>query len=100
MIHAIPKNIKTMRDIKVLEDIKIGTYKIKKHIIKERKTIVLIASTLIYLKDKLYLSFEELVNDELMFPFDYDLDLKELEDSEMFSFDRFGGQLAISLKEN
>jgi methionine synthase II (cobalamin-independent) len=100
LIHAIPKNIRTMRDTNVLETVKQGVYKVKKHKIDDERAIILIVATLIHLKDKLYLSFDELIDDSLMFPFDYSIDVGVLEESNMFSFDRFGGELAISLKEN
>lgn len=100
LIHAIPKNIRTMRDINVLEPVKHGVYKVKKHRVDDERAIILIVATLIHLKDKLYLSLDELNDDSLMFPFDYSFDTGVLEDSNMFSFDRFGGELAISLKEN
>ena len=100
LIHAIPKNIRTMRDTNVLETVKQGVYKVKKHRIDDERAIILIVATLIHLKDKLYLSFDELIDDSLMFPFDYSIDVGVLEESNMFSFDRFGGELAISLKEN
>ncbi|MGO1372534.1 MAG: hypothetical protein ACTHVE_11885 [Senegalia sp. (in: firmicutes)] len=96
--HAIPKNIKTMKDVNVLVPLKRGVYKVNKHKIDDERSIILIAATLIYLKDKLYLSYDELVNESLMFPFDYNVQLEVLESSNMFSFDRFGGDLTISLK--
>lgn len=100
LIHAIPKNIRTMRDINVLESVKHGVYKVKKHRVDDERAIILIVATLIHLKDKLYLSLDELMSDSLMFPFDYSFDVGVLEESNMFSFDRFGGELVISLKEN
>lgn len=99
LIHAIPKNIRTMRDINVLEPVKHGVYKVKKHKVDDEKAIILIVATLIHLKDKLYLSLDELINDSIMFPFDCDVNIGVLEEANMFSFDRFGGELAISLKE-
>lgn len=100
LIHAIPKNIRTMRDIGVLEPVKYGVYKVKKHRVDDERAKILIAATLIHLKDKLYLSIDELMDDSLMFPFDYSFDVGVLEKSNMFSFDRFGGELVISLKED
>jgi len=100
LIHAIPKNIRTMRDTNVLETVKQGVYKVKKYRVNDERAIILIVATLIHLKDKLYLSLDELMGDSLMFPFDYSFDVGVLEESNMFSFDRFGGELAISLKEN
>lgn len=100
LIHAIPKNIRTMRDIGVLEPVKHGVYKVKKYRVDDKRAKILIVATLINLKDKLYFSIDELMDDSLMFPFDYNFDVAVLKESNMFSFDRFGGELVISLKEN
>lgn len=98
LIHAIPKNIKTMKDLNVLETIKTGVYKSKKYEVKDREAVILIVATLIHLKKKLYLSIDELTNDEAMFPFKYNIDLEMLQESKLFFFDRFGGEMVISLK--
>lgn len=98
LIHAIPKNIKTMKDINVLETVKNGMYKSKKYEVKDSEAVILIVATLIHLKKKLYLSIDELINDEAMFPFKYNIDLEMLQESKLFSFDRFGGEMVISLK--
>lgn len=99
LIHAIPKNIKTMKDIGILEQIKVGRYKSKKIEIVDEESRILIIATLISLKDKLYMSVDELVRDDVMFPFKYEVDLEALQESNLFSFDRFGGETVISLKE-
>jgi hypothetical protein len=98
LIHAIPKNIKTMKDINVLETVKNGVYISKKYEVKDSEAVILIVVTLIHLKNKLYLSIDELINDEAMFPFKYNIDLEMLQESKLFSFDRFGGEMVISLK--
>lgn len=97
LVHAIPKNIKTMKDINVLEPVKTGIYKSKKYEVKDSEAVILIVATLIHLKKKLYLSIDELINDEAMFPFKYNIDLEMLQESKLFSFDRFGGEMVISL---
>lgn len=99
LIHAIPKNIKTMKDIGVLEQLKVGRYKANKVEIIDEESHVLIIATLISLKDKLYMSVDELMADDVMFPFKYEVDLEALQESNLFSFDRFGGETVISLKE-
>ena len=99
LIHAIPKNIKTMRDIGVLESPGTGKYEVRKKDLKDPEAITLLVATLIFLKDKLYLSMEELNDNEMMFPFKYHIDIGMLQESGMFSFDRFGGEMVISLAE-
>lgn len=88
-----------MKDINVLEPLKNGVYKSKKYEVKDSEAVILIVATLIHLKKKLYLSIDELINDEAMFPFKYNIDLEMLQESKLFSFDRFGGEMVISLNE-
>lgn len=97
LVHAIPKNIKTMKDIGVLDSPKVGKYVVKKYEVKDSKAMILIVATLILLKGKLYVSIDELINDEMMFPIKYNVDLGVLQESKLFSFDRFGGEMVISL---
>lgn len=96
LFHSIDKNIKTLKDLGSLSTIKTGVYEINKIDIKDEKAIVLIIATLLTIKDKLYLKIEELENSYEFFPFNYNVNLEELQMSELFSFDKFGGELVIS----
>ena len=80
LFHSIDKNIKTLKDVGSLTAIKTGVYEINKIDIKDEKSIILIITTLLTIKNKLYLKIEE------------------LQMSELFSFDKFGGELVISNK--
>lgn len=99
LVHTIPKNIKTMKDIGVLEQIKVGKYDVNKVKIEDEQAVILIIATLLFLKDKLYVSLEELINCYEVYPFQYDINIEGLQTSEFFSFDKFGGELVVSLKK-
>ena len=88
MIHAIPKNIKTMKDIGVLHQRKIGKNSVKEYEVKDGNVAILIIATLIQLKDKLYVSLDELNNCKEVFPFKYEINIEEIQDSGLFSFDK------------
>jgi len=96
LYHSIEKNIKTLKDIGVLESLPKNKFDIKKYKIGSEDGIVLIAYTLICTKEKLYVSIDELNNSSLFFPFEYDIKVSDLENSNMFKIDKFGGELVVS----
>lgn len=96
LYHSISKLIKTIKDMGIIAPIKSGLYKVNKFIITDDDAIILIVATLLCLKDKLYLSIEELENSFELFPFEYNINLELLQGSNKFVFDRFGGEMVIS----
>ncbi len=89
LLHSIDKNLKTMKDIGGLKSVKTGLYEVVKYQIKDDAIITLFIATILELKDKLYLSIDEMTNSFTLFPFEYDLDLEILQRSGLFSFDRY-----------
>lgn len=98
LYHSIDKNIKTLKDIGALGTIKTGLYKVESLDIEDERAVTLIVATLLTLKDKLYMRIEELENSYEFYPFRYDINLESLQMSEMFSFDKFGGEIVISAR--
>lgn len=98
LYHSIDKNIKTLKDIGALDTIKAGLYKVASINLEDERAKLLIIMTLLTVKNKLYMSLEELENPKKFYPFKYELDLESLQASELFSFDKFGGKMVISLK--
>lgn len=98
LYHSIDKNIKTLKDIGTLGTIKTGLYKVEKFEIEDEKAVTLIVATLLMLKDKLYMRIEELENSYEFYPFKYEVDLESIQLSDMFSLDKFGGEIVISNK--
>ncbi len=96
LYHSIDKNIKTLKDIGALGTIKAGLYKVESFDIEDERAVILIIATLLTLKDKLYMRIEELENSYEFYPFRYAINLESLQMSEMFSFDKFGGEIVIS----
>lgn len=96
LLHSISKNLKTLKDIDVLCTLPKNKYGIKKHIIEGKDGLRLIAYTVLYLKEKLYMSTEELNNSPEMFPFEYCITIDALNSNGLFSIDKFGGELVIS----
>lgn len=97
LYHSIDKNIKTLKDIGALGIIKTGLYKVEEFNLEDKKAIVLIVATLLSLKDKLYMRIEELENAYEFYPFKYEVNLEYLQMSKLFTFDKFGGEIVISI---
>ena len=96
LYHSLEKNIETLKDIGVFESLPKNKFDVKKYKIESEDGIVLIAYTLICTKEKLYVSIDELNNSPLFFPFEYDITVAVLENSNMFKIDKFGGELVVS----
>lgn len=99
LLYSIDKNIKTLKDIGVIETIKTGHYKTVTFKVEDSKAINLIIATLLATKDKLYVGLNEIEKSYEFFPFSYEYSLEELQESELFSFDKFGGEIAVSLNK-
>lgn len=98
LLHSIDKILKTMKDIGGLKSIKTGLYKVEKYQVKDDDIVTLFVATILELKDKLYLSIDEITASFALFPFEYNLDLEMLQRCEYFGFDKFGGELVVGKK--
>lgn len=96
LYHSIEKNIKTLKDIGVFESLPNNKFGVNKYKIESENGIVLITYTLICTMEKLYVSIDELNNSPLFFPFEFDITVGVLEDSNIFLIDKFGGELVVS----
>lgn len=99
LYHSIDKNIKTLKDLGVLNTVRTGLYKINKLKIEDEKALVLIVLLMLYRKEKLYLKIDDLDNSVEFFPFEYELYLEIIESSNLFNLDKFGGEIVVSLND-
>ena len=95
LFYSIEKNVQTLKDIGVLHSLPKYQYGINKYSIDDKCGLVLISSTLLALRGKVYLSLEELNNSPEFFPFDYNINTNILGESDMFYIDRFDGELVV-----
>lgn len=93
--HSIDKNIRTLKDLGILYSLPKYQYGINRYEIENEDGLILITSTLLILREKLYLSTEELNNSPEFFPFEYNVSMNILGESNMFSVDQFGGELVV-----
>ena len=95
LYHSIDKNIRTLKDLGILYSLPKYQYGINRYEIENKDGLILITSTLLILREKLYLSTEELNNSPEFFPFEYNVSMNILGESNMFSVDQFGGELVV-----
>lgn len=96
LLHSIDKNIKTLKDLGVIQALKVGHFKTNQYRIDNKDVQTIMISTLLLLQDKLYLTIDELKNRKEFFAFQYDVDVEHLQDTGWFSFDKFGGEMVLS----
>lgn len=96
LYYSIDKNIRTLKDLDVIYSMPENKYGINRYTIKNEYGLILIANVLIYIKDSLYISIDELNDSPEFFPFNYSITTNILDQSNMFSLDRFGGELVVS----
>ena len=71
-------------------------YRVNRYKVESKVGHILITDTLIYLKEILYMSTEELNNSPEFFPFEYNITINVLDESNTFLIDKFGGELVVS----
>ena len=98
LYHSIGKNIRTLKDLGVLYAASGNRYNINRYKIDSKEGLIIIAATLVRLKEKLYMSIEELNSSPEMFPFEYCMKVDVLSNNKLFSVDRIGGELVVSCK--
>lgn len=99
LFHSIDKNIRTLKDMGVLSTLEGNQYGVIKFTIKDSKAMVFIVKTIVHMRDKLYVSIDELNNSSEFFPFEYNIGMDILEESGLFLIDKFGGELVVSSRD-
>ncbi|MDN5277757.1 MAG: hypothetical protein PWR01_1722 [Clostridiales bacterium] len=95
--HSIPKNIKTLRECGVLEQVKPGIYRVIKREVKNKDVVSLLIYAVLKSRDKLYYSVWELERFKELFPFIIDVSLGDLHGHDAFVLDRIGGETVVSI---
>ncbi|WP_195245437.1 hypothetical protein [Clostridium celatum] len=96
LLHSLDKIISTLKDLQVINCIKVGKFEVNNTLVSSKDAVVLIVATILEIKDKLYCSVADLNGAAEFFPFDYIIDLEYLQESGVFDFDKFGGEISIS----
>jgi hypothetical protein len=97
LVHAIPKNIKTLREFGVLEQIKPGVYSAVTHTVNNKDAGCILLYAALKSGDKLYQSVSGIDRLKELFPFELSLGMDDLYQSGLFKIDMIGGEPVISI---
>ena len=93
VLQGITRVLLTLKNFGVIENQKTGTYFIKKIPIKERDLLELVILSTLFLNQKYYYDFDELISIPQFFAFDYHLSYEVLLNSQLFKLSTFGDKL-------
>ena len=99
LIHSTDKILQTLKYLGVIENVKVGVYKVCPQCISDSDTTKVMLLTLLALGRKAYYEVSELSRVPLFFPFEYDVTLEWLHNIPEISIGNFGGKIVVSAKE-
>jgi hypothetical protein len=94
--RAVAGILETMRCLDCIEREKVSVHRVKKHLVRDEKTIVVLIMSLIALEKKAYYDISELSRLPMFFPFEYTVSLEWLHNSPDFNLENFGGKTVLS----
>lgn len=96
LLHSVDKMLQTLKYLGVIENEKIGKYRILTIDINNEITNSLIVLTIIAIKSKAYYEISELSQVPEMFPFKYSISHELLHHSDLFTLNNFGGKVVVT----
>lgn len=96
LVHSSGRTLQTLRNFGVIENEKVGIFRIKKHEVTAQKTIQVLMMALLILKEKAYYEISELSSVPQLFPFTFDVSYEWLHNSEVFKLNNFGGKVVLT----
>jgi hypothetical protein len=99
LFHSCDKILQTLKALGAIENQKQGVYKIKKHVVKDEKSISVLLMCLLTLKRQAYYELSEISNHLLLFPFEYKVTLELLRNIPEINISNFGGKMVVAIKE-
>ena len=97
VVHALCKHIKTMKDLGVIRQKKIGHYECVKIKIRNDELIEWMIYGTIKFTKKLYQSISEFERQKEYFPFEFQANVGRLIQSKQLKWDKVGGELVVSI---
>lgn len=96
LVYSISKTLQTLRNFGVIENVKIGVFRIIKQEVTAQKAIEVLLTAMLLLDEKGYYEIPELSCMPKLFPFIFDVSYEWLHNSEKFSLSNFGGKIVLS----
>lgn len=97
LVHAIPKNIKTLKEFGALKQVKPGVYRVVRRTVEDKDVGCILLYAALKTGGKLYQSVSEIDRLKELFPFDLNLGMDDLYQSDLFNIDRIGGEPVVSI---
>jgi hypothetical protein len=97
LYHSGNKIIQTLKLMGVIENTKLGVYRINRYHLSDVKTIQVLLMALIRLKEKAYYEVAEMSSIPQAFPFEYDVSLEWFHNSDLFNLSNFGGKIVVTV---
>jgi len=98
LLHSVDKIIQTLNNFHVIERVSTGKFDVMQTTVASQEVMNLLVLTILTLSDKLYMSYEEINQTHIFFPFEYYVD-QSIMQSDFFTHDNFGGEVVISLRD-
>lgn len=96
LFHSSDKILQTLKLIGAIKNEKVGVYRINKYPVTDVKTIQVLLMAILNLKEKAYYEVAELSSVPQAFPFEYNVSLEWLHNSDMFTLSNFGGKIVVT----
>lgn len=96
LLHSCDKILQTLKFMGVIENEKVGVYRIKKYKVESKKSIEVLLTAMLHLKEKAYYEISELSCVPKLFPFVFDVSYEWLHNSEVFKLNNFGGKVVLT----
>ena len=96
LFFSCEKILQTLNALGVLEKKKLGVYAIKRHEVKDEKTVAVLLLSLLELNQQAYYDILELGSIPLFFPFKLNVSTHWLHHSPLFNLSSFGGRTVLT----
>jgi hypothetical protein len=96
LYHSSEKILQTLKCLGVIENVKVGVYKIHTGKVADKNTVKVLLMTLLSLNKKAYYEIYELSRVPMYFPFEYNITLEWLHNTPEFAIENFGGKMVVS----
>ena len=95
MIESVPRITQSMKQMGILEQVKVGEFKVNHFELKDEKCIECIAATILKIGDKGYYAIEDISNIAALFPFEFMFTHEIVYNSKALNINNMGGKAVL-----